>query len=104
MAGIISLLNDYLISNGKPPLGFLNFLLYFYGVEGLNDITSGSNPGCGTEGFPAVEGWDPVRLAIPASLNFNIGSYVSSQQVTGLGTLDFMKLGSIIDQVYVNRT
>ena len=23
-------------------------------------ITTGSNPGCGTEGFSAVEGWDPV--------------------------------------------
>jgi tripeptidyl-peptidase-1 len=23
-------------------------------------ITSGSNPGCGTNGFSAVAGWDPV--------------------------------------------
>ena len=27
---------------------------------GFNDITSGSNPGCGTNGFFATEGWDPV--------------------------------------------
>ncbi|KAJ6482749.1 family S53 protease [Mycena sanguinolenta] len=26
----------------------------------LNDITSGNNPGCNTNGFPAVAGWDPV--------------------------------------------
>ncbi|KAH9003625.1 subtilisin-like protein [Lactarius hatsudake] len=70
-AGIISLLNDYRISNGKPPLGFLNPWLYGIGLEGLNDITSGSNPGCKTKGFSAVPGWDPI---------------------TGLGSLDFEKL------------
>ncbi|KAH8997050.1 subtilisin-like protein, partial [Lactarius hatsudake] len=48
VAGIISLLNDYLISRGSQPLGFLNPWLYGTGRPGLNDITSGSNPGCGT--------------------------------------------------------
>ncbi|KAH9017707.1 subtilisin-like protein [Lactarius pseudohatsudake] len=76
VAGIISLLNDYLISKGSTPLGFLNPWLYGAGLPGLNDITSGSNPGCNTDGFPAVTGWDPV---------------------TGLGTLDFAKLEEIID-------
>ncbi len=61
VAGIISLLNDYRISNGRPPLGFLNPWLYSYGFAGMNDITSGSNPGCGTNGFSAIVGWDPVR-------------------------------------------
>ncbi|KAH9058176.1 subtilisin-like protein [Lactarius vividus] len=56
VAGIISLLNDYLITNGKPPLGFLNIRLYGDGFAGLNDITSGSNPGCGTNGFSAIPG------------------------------------------------
>jgi hypothetical protein len=60
VGGIISLLNDYRISRGKPPLGFLNPWLYGGGLAGLNDITSGSNPGCGTNGFSAVVGWDPV--------------------------------------------
>ncbi|KAH9009823.1 subtilisin-like protein [Lactarius pseudohatsudake] len=73
-AGIISLLNDYLITNGRPPLGFLNIRLYDDGFAGLNDVTSGSNPGCGTDGFSAVPGWDPV---------------------TGLGTPDFEKLQKI---------
>ncbi len=63
VAGIISLLNDFLISEGKPPLGFLNPWLYGDGLAGLNDIISGSNPGCGTDGFSAVAGWDPVRPA-----------------------------------------
>ena len=26
----------------------------------LNDITNGPNPNCGSSGFPAVPGWDPV--------------------------------------------
>ncbi|KAH9009154.1 hypothetical protein EDB85DRAFT_1828249, partial [Lactarius pseudohatsudake] len=58
-AGIISLLNDYRISNGRAPLGFLNVLLYGRCLGGLVDITSGSNPGCNTDGFSAVPGWDP---------------------------------------------
>ncbi|KAF8264598.1 subtilisin-like protein [Lactarius quietus] len=76
VGGIISLLNDHLISKGKPPLGFLNPWLYGEGLAGFNDITSGSNPGCGTDGFSAIVGWDPV---------------------TGIGTPDFMKLVKIID-------
>ena len=59
-AGVISLLNDFRISNGKPPLGFLNPLLYTSASEGFNEITSGSNPGCGTQGFEAMAGWNPV--------------------------------------------
>jgi hypothetical protein len=60
-AGIISLLNDYLLSTGRPPLGWLNPWLYGHGLAGLNDIILGSNPGCDTDGFPAIPGWDPVR-------------------------------------------
>ncbi|KAI0048738.1 subtilisin-like protein [Auriscalpium vulgare] len=74
-AAVISLLNDFRLSEGKPSLGFLNPLLYSTGTAGLNDITSGSNPGCGTTGFTAVAGWDPV---------------------TGLGTPDFGKLQAIV--------
>ncbi|KAI9451808.1 subtilisin-like protein [Lactarius psammicola] len=58
--GIISLLNDYLISNGEKPLGFLNPWLYSNGRAGLKDVVFGSNPGCGTEGFSATVGWDPI--------------------------------------------
>ncbi|KAH8999904.1 subtilisin-like protein [Lactarius hatsudake] len=76
VAGIISLLNDHLISTGRHTLGFLNLLLYGHGRDGINDITSGSNPGCGTDGFTAIPGWDPV---------------------TGMGTPDFMTLQHIID-------
>ncbi|KAH9165483.1 subtilisin-like protein [Lactarius sanguifluus] len=75
VAGMISLLNDYLISQGKVTLGFLNPWLYGPGKSGLTDITSGSNPGCNTDGFSAIEGWDPV---------------------TGLGTPDFQRLLPIL--------
>jgi tripeptidyl-peptidase I len=58
-ASIIALLNDRRIATGKSVLGFLNPALYANpGV--LNDITSGSNPGCGTNGFPSISGWDAV--------------------------------------------
>ena len=57
---MISLLNDARMDAGLPTLGFLNPWLYAQGFEGLNDIVGGSNPGCGTNGFTAVKGWDPV--------------------------------------------
>lgn len=59
-AAVIALLNDYRMSQGKAPLGFLNPWLYSKAGSGLNDITSGSNPGCQTNGFSASKGWDPV--------------------------------------------
>ncbi|KAI9451470.1 subtilisin-like protein [Lactarius psammicola] len=71
VAGIVSLLNDFRISTGRPPLGFLNFWLYYHSFPGFNDIMFGSNPGCNTDGFFAIPGWDPV---------------------TGLGTPDFERL------------
>jgi tripeptidyl-peptidase-1 len=75
-AAIVALLNDELLSAGKPPLGFLNPWIYAHPeafnditrfvrtllqmLSSLNDYSSGSNPGCNTEGFPALAGWDPV--------------------------------------------
>jgi hypothetical protein len=70
VAGIISLLNDYQLSQGKPPLGFLNPWLYGKGLEGIKDITQGSNPGCNTIGFSATTGWDPVRPACLVCIHF----------------------------------
>ncbi|KAF7293014.1 Family S53 protease-like protein [Mycena indigotica] len=60
-ASVISFLNDELITAGRRPLGFLNPFLYSpIGRAALNDITVGRNPGCGTSGFSAGTGWDPV--------------------------------------------
>ncbi|KAF7356383.1 Family S53 protease [Mycena venus] len=58
-ASVIGLINDQLVAGGKPPLGFLNPWLYS-NAAALNDVSAGSNPGCGTDGFPAKAGWDPV--------------------------------------------
>jgi hypothetical protein len=57
------LLYDWRLLEIKRVLGFLNPWLYESGFEGLTDITRGENQGCNTEGlgFPALEGWDPVR-------------------------------------------
>ncbi|KAF8576276.1 subtilisin-like protein [Ramaria rubella] len=73
-AGVIALLNDFRLSRDEPPLGFLNPLIYAT-PKGFNDITNGSNPACGTNGFTARAGWDPV---------------------TGLGTPDFEKLKTLL--------
>jgi len=75
VAGVFSLLNDFRLANGKPSLGFINPLIYSTGANSFNDIVSGSNPGCGTAGFTARAGWDPV---------------------TGLGTPDFAKLQLVV--------
>ena len=75
-ASVVSLLNDRLAAAGKSALGFLNPLLYSdAGRAALNDVTSGSNPGCFSNGFPAKTGWDPV---------------------TGLGTPNFAKLSTLV--------
>jgi hypothetical protein len=35
--------------------------IYSTGFAGaFNDITNGTNPGCGTVGFKTAKGWDPV--------------------------------------------
>jgi tripeptidyl-peptidase-1 len=60
MASVIALLNDDLIANGRPPLGFMNPWLYSVGKAGFTDIISGSATGCGVDGFPAKAGWDAV--------------------------------------------
>ncbi|KAI8869506.1 putative protease S8 tripeptidyl peptidase I [Ramicandelaber brevisporus] len=69
-ASVVALLNDERIKAGKSKLGFLNPFLYSH-PHALNDIAAGNNPSCGTNGFPAKAGWDPV---------------------TGLGTPNFKKL------------
>jgi len=67
-AGIVSLLNEYRLQNGKSPLGFLNPLLYEMGKagKGFKDVTKGNNwilagsPIPTREGYACTEGWDAV--------------------------------------------
>ncbi|KAK8110251.1 Pro-kumamolisin [Apiospora kogelbergensis] len=67
---VITLINERRLAKGKGPVGFLNPALYAH-AHVLNDVTRGNNPGCGTKGFAAAPGWDPV---------------------TGLGTPNFPKM------------
>ncbi|MCJ1300601.1 hypothetical protein MMC08_003398 [Hypocenomyce scalaris] len=67
---VVTLINEARIDLGKSSVGFLNPTLYA-NPGALNDITQGGNQGCGTPGFMATTGWDPV---------------------TGLGTPNFPKL------------
>jgi len=75
-AGVIGLLNDLRLQNGKATLGFLNPLLY-QNADALFDVTTGSSSGCGmfSKGWPAAKGWDAV---------------------TGLGTPNYEKLAKVV--------
>ncbi|KAM5539764.1 hypothetical protein V8D89_006577 [Ganoderma adspersum] len=71
-ASILSAVNDARLAIGKKPVGWVNPALYTPAFAlGFNDIVNGSNPGCGTNGFAAKPGWDPV---------------------SGLGTPNFLRL------------
>lgn len=56
---VITLINEQRAAQGKKSVGFINPTLYSH-ANILNDITIGGNQGCGTPGFTAVAGWDPV--------------------------------------------
>lgn len=60
MASIVALVNDALVAQGRPPMGFLNPWIYSKGRDAFTDVTWGSNRGCNTTGFPAKQGWDPA--------------------------------------------
>lgn len=69
-AAILNRINEERLAVGKGTIGFVNPTLYA-NSHVFHDITEGSNPGCGTIGFNASEGWDPV---------------------TGLGTPNYTKM------------
>ncbi|KAF7375426.1 Alkaline serine protease AorO [Mycena sanguinolenta] len=69
-AAILTRINEVLLSQGKKPVGFVNPILY-KNPHAFHDITVGTNAGCGTQGFSATHGWDPL---------------------TGLGTPNYPKL------------
>ncbi|KAJ8585970.1 subtilisin-like protein [Rhizopogon salebrosus TDB-379] len=72
VGAILTMVNDARIAVGKPPIGFINPTIYSAEfAKCFHDVTNGTNPGCGTLGFNATQGWDPV---------------------TGLGTPDFPSL------------
>ncbi|PNS17151.1 hypothetical protein CAC42_7205 [Sphaceloma murrayae] len=72
-ASILVRINEDRIAQGKSAVGFVNPVVYAH-PEAFNDVTTGSNPGCGTPGFLASTGWDPV---------------------SGLGSADFGRLREV---------
>lgn len=77
-AGIFALLNNYRLSNGKAPLGWLNPLIYA-NPNAFNDILVGNNKYCNLlcccQGFSEAKGWSPV---------------------TGLGSPNYPKLLAVV--------
>ncbi len=73
VSSLITMINQERLAAGKSTVGFINPVLYA-NPSALNDITSGDNPGCGTNGFTAVPGWDPV---------------------SGLGSPDYLRLSKV---------
>ncbi|KAJ7138463.1 subtilisin-like protein [Mycena crocata] len=72
VGAMLTMVNDARLAQGKGPIGFINPTIYSPAFKGaFHDITSGTNPGCGTPGFATAKGFDPV---------------------TGLGTPNFQKL------------
>ena len=74
--GLLSLINDCLLNNDLPPLGFVNPLLYTIASDprytgAFNSITIGDNnceeldengvADCCKYGFKSASGWDPVN-------------------------------------------
>ncbi|KAH9945133.1 subtilisin-like protein [Epithele typhae] len=60
-ASFVAAVNDARIAAGKSAVGWINPALYSTAFnDAFNDITNGTNPGCGTDGFPAAPGWDPI--------------------------------------------
>jgi len=87
VAGVFTLLNDYVLSKSGKPLGPMNQLLYQMAVKqptAFTDITSGNNActeqGCShnCKGFTAAVGWDPVT---------GLGSPVYSEMLAYIQTI-----------------
>ena len=70
VGSIFTLINEARFAVGKGSVGFVNPVLYRFPGD-LNDVVTGTNAGCGTNGFESGRGWDPV---------------------TGLGTPNFPRL------------
>ena len=54
-ASVLTLINEERLAIGKGPVGFVNPTLYA-NPQVLNDITNGTNVGCGSQGFHAAKG------------------------------------------------
>jgi tripeptidyl-peptidase I len=58
-AAVVTQVNEARLRANKTTVGFLHSVLYKH-PEVFTDVVEGSNPGCGSTGFVATPGWDPV--------------------------------------------
>ena len=93
-AGYVSLVNAARARKGKPPIGFVNKMLYDIGAKNssfFNDVTEGHNkccaqsnsnkaPICCTTGFESGAGWDPVVSTPSYPIPSNVMSYHDIRQ------------------------
>ena len=84
VAGMLCMINDFLMLNGKSPLGHVNPLIYQMAADWpstftiIGDLTTNNNDGC-THGYTSnPNGWSPV---------------------TGLGTLNFGQIISYLTSI-----
>lgn len=89
-AAVVSQLNSVRLEAGKPRLGFLNPLLYKFGLNsGFTDIVDGGSSGCtGTDMYSGL----PTPFVPHASWNATPGW----DPVTGLGTPIFPQLSEMV--------
>ncbi|KAF2674224.1 subtilisin-like protein [Microthyrium microscopicum] len=59
LGGILTLINEQRLNAGKNTIGFINPVLY-ENPQMMKDVVKGQNRGCGTTGFDATTGWDPL--------------------------------------------
>jgi len=85
-AGLLTLVNDHLLSQGLPPLGCVNPLIYQMAKDwptAFQDVVVGNNTctetNCCKYGYGSTKGWDPV---------------------TGLGALNFPEMIKYIDSIH----
>jgi tripeptidyl-peptidase I len=116
-ASIIALLNDARLRDGKPALGFLNPLIYFYAYQGFTDITSGQSEGCtgnNTQTGLVVPGVSIYSVVVCSfhdlMLTFSFGqagiipgahwnATVGWDPVTGFGVPNFGKLLELLGDI-----
>ena len=65
VAGMVSLVNAARFRLGRPPVGWINPVLYTYSKLFVNDVVEGRNnctasETCCKQGFEAAPGWDPA--------------------------------------------
>ncbi|KAI0378062.1 subtilisin-like protein [Hypomontagnella monticulosa] len=83
-AAIIALVNDALLAEGKPALGFLNPWIWEVGKKGagFTDVTVGNSKGCNGSGYPTRTGWDAASgwgtPWFPALKELALGNHVKS--------------------------